>query len=134
GTSGLVTSKPHPTTGNSSSRVVSATILRVPIFGGNTIHRRRRAPPDRPGIAAIQYSWDWVKVYPSPLSFGTIALGRNQATKARVRLTVVTVRVFHARRESHFSGSSGSQDLIQSPSTSSLVAITRLLPLSWGVR
>ncbi len=54
GTSGLVTSKPQPRTGRMSRRVVSATILRVPILGGSTIHTSRSRPPDRPGMAAIQ--------------------------------------------------------------------------------
>ena len=38
----------------SSSREVSETILRVPRIGGRIIHTRRRSPPARPGMAAIQ--------------------------------------------------------------------------------
>ena len=34
--------------------MVSATILRVPILGGSTIHTSRNSPPERPGMAAIQ--------------------------------------------------------------------------------
>src|SRR5690625_1124981 len=74
-------------------------------------------------MAAIQYSWDWLKVKPKPLSLGTIALGKNHATKHRVKLTVVIVRVCHASLRSHFFGSSGSQVTSQSPRVSILVFI-----------
>jgi hypothetical protein len=37
-----------------SSRLVSDTILRVPMMGGSTIHTSRNSPAARPGIAAIQ--------------------------------------------------------------------------------
>ncbi len=42
-------------------------------------------------------------------SFGASAETRNQVANARVRLKVVTHRVFQARPESHVSGSSGVQ-------------------------
>ena len=53
---GDCTRTPHPRVEATRSRVVSETILRVPMMGGSTIHTSRKRPADRPGIAAIQYS------------------------------------------------------------------------------
>ena len=130
GTSGLVTSKPQPSTGRISSSVVSVTSLRVPILGGSTIHTRRRMPPERPGMAASQYSCALVNSNPSAFSFGTMALGRNQATKHSVRVKVETVRVFQASFLSHLLSSSGSQATSQSPLVS--VALMRVPPQADG--
>ena len=44
-----------------SSKVVSETIFRVPMMGGRVIQTRRKRPAARPGMAAIQYSWFFVK-------------------------------------------------------------------------
>ena len=94
---------------------VRETILRVPRIGGRTIHTRRRRPAASPGIAAIQYSWFRVNSYPSALSLGMMALGRNHATNASVRQNVVIHRVRHASDLSQVCSFSGSQDSSHSP-------------------
>ena len=56
------TRTPQPRVEASSSSDVSVTILRVPRIGGSVIHTSRNRPAERPGMAAIQYSWESLKV------------------------------------------------------------------------
>ena len=129
--SGFCTAIPHPSSGSSSSALLSQTSLRVPRIGGRNIHTSRSDPPARPGMAASQYNWLFDKSKPIELSTGARAETRNHVAKARVRLKVVIHSVFHARPESQVAASSGFQLSSQSPPLRSgvleTVALMRLL-------
>ena len=66
-------------------------------------------------MEVIQYSSSLLKAKPMDVSFGIIALGRNQDTNAMVNENVVMVRVVQAILESHFDSSWGSQSSSHSP-------------------
>lgn len=90
---------------------MSETIFRVPMMGGRIIHRMRSAPPDNPGIAAIQYSWSLLNAKPIALSLPTRALGRNHAMKHMVRANVVIDSVRQASPLFQLASSLGFQGL-----------------------